>query len=262
MSRLPLVLALLLAAFGARAAPPFDPFGVATIDARPGAQIPLDLPFQDETGRTVTLRGLAHGRPILLAPVQHRCPNICIATLEGLARVLRGQTARPGRDVEVVAFGIDPREGPADAAVSARRLEAGLAGPAGVAALTGPASRIAQVTQALGYRYAWDTRIGQYAHVAAVAVLSPGGRLSGWLYGVAPPPTLVHAAIAAAARGGVASLGERLLLLCYHYDPVSGRYDVLVMDLLGGAAALTALTLAGFIGLMLLRERRARSAPP
>ena len=257
-----LALATLLMTRVAQAIQPFDPFGEATIVEKPGAQVPLDLPFRDQAGRAVTLRGLGRGRPILLAPVQHRCPNICIATLEGLARAVRAQGARPGQDVEVVAFGIDPREGIGEAALSAQRLEAGLGGPAGVAALTGQPPEVTAVANALGYRYAWDRRIGQYAHVAATAVLSPDGRLSGWLYGVSPRPGIVHAAIATAARGGKASLGERLLLLCYHYDPVSGRYDLLVMDLLRGGVALAALLLAALITLALLRERRARTAAP
>lgn len=256
------LLAILLASGAAPAAQPFDPFGVATIEERPGVQVPLDLPFRDSRGRATTLRALGHGRPILLAPVQHRCPNICLATLEGLGRAVRNQTARPGRDVEIVAFGIDPREGPADAALSANRLAASLGGPAGAAAVTGSEPQVKAVTHALGYRYAWDPRISQYAHVAATAVLAPDGRLSGWLYGVSPPPALVQVAIGAAAAGGTASLGERLLLLCYHYDPVTGRYDLLIMDLLRGAVALAALAIAALITLALLRERRARTAAP
>jgi protein SCO1/2 len=246
------VLALAGAAHGAE---PFDPFRLARIDPRPGAQVPMDAPFRDEAGRAVTLRGLGHGLPILLAPVQHRCPNICVATLEGLAQAVNGQSARPGRQVEIVAFGIDPREGPADAANSARRLRTALNGqPAH--ALTGAAPDIAAVTRMLGYHYAWDARLGQYAHIAAVAVLTPDGRLSGWLYGVQPPPAVLDAAVDGAGRGGSANLGQQILLLCYHYAPVIGRYGALALNTLKVAAGLCVLALLGFIALSVLRDRR------
>ena len=256
---LSLGLVLLALAGAAQAAEPFDPFRLAHIDARPGAQIPMDMAFRDEAGRPVTLRGLAHGRPLILAPVQHRCPNICVATLEGLARAVKGQAARPGRDLEIVAFGIDPREGPADAEVSAQRLDAALGGQA-VHALTGAAPDIAAVTRALGYRDAWDPRLGQYAHVAAVAVLTPEGRLSSWLYGVQPPPAVLNAAISVASRGGSANLGQQILLLCYHYAPVVGRYGPLALNALRVAAGLCVLALFGFIAASVLRERRRSAA--
>jgi len=254
------LLVLMTLAGAARAAGPFDPFHLARIDGRPGAQVPLDLAFRDQAGDTVTLRSLAHGRPILLAPVQHRCPNICGATLEGLARAVNGQAARPGRELEIVAFGIDPREGVADAVVSARRLGAALDGQP-VHALTGPPSDIAAVTSAIGYHYAWDPRLGQYAHIAAVAVLTPDGRLSSWLYGIQPSPQALSAAVAAARRGDAGDRGQQLLLLCYHYIPIIGTYGTLALNALKIAGAACVLALFGFIANSLLRERR-RSARP
>src|SRR6185437_15124229 len=109
------------------------------------------------------LRTLAAGKPLVIAPVQHRCPNLCGLTLQGLRQAIAGQSYRPGRDFEVVALGIDPREGPADARVSQQRLTGAPPVP-GVAALVGSAVEIRRVTDALGYRFGWDGRIGQFAH--------------------------------------------------------------------------------------------------
>jgi protein SCO1/2 len=263
MRRLAVLICALALATAARAAEPFDPFNQAGIDGRPGAPAPMDLPFTDEAGRTVTLRQLGRGKPIVLAPVQHRCPNICGATLGGLARAANQQAYRPGPDFTVVAFGIDPRERPADAAFSQGRLLRALAGRPrdGVHAVTGTPATVAAVARALGYRYAWDPRLGQYAHIAAVAVLTPDGRLTNWLYGVAPPAELLHTAVAAAGKGALGGLGDRLLLLCYHYDPTAGRYGPLAWTLLRGGGAAAVLALGGFIGLSLLGERRRRREP-
>jgi protein SCO1/2 len=238
-----------------RAVEPFDPFHLASIDKRPGAQIPLDLVFVDQAGHATTLRQLSQGRPILLSPVQHRCPNLCGLTLDGVAASAAAQT---DHKIELIAFGIDPREGPADAAVSNDHLSE--AAPADMktrtAALTGNALTIGAVTQALGYRYAWDARMGQYAHIAATAVLTPDGRLSSWLYGVRPPPEVVRAAVAVASRNGLSALGDQLLLLCYHYDAVSGRYDSLATTLVRASFAAMAMLVAGLVGFSLWRERR------
>ena len=248
-------LALLALSEPAAARPePFDPFGAAGVDQRPGAAVPLDRRFQDETGRSVSLRQLADGRPLVIAPVQHRCPNLCGLTLEGLKQAVDGQSYRPGRDFTLVALGIDPREGRQAAALSEQRLS-GEGDAAGIYALTGRPADIAAVTRALGYRYAWDARIGQYAHIAAVAVLTPEGRLTRWLFGLAPPPGDLHLALTDAGRGRIGGLVDQIRLLCYHYDPVTGRYSSLVLSALRWAGLATVAGLGALIVTAALRGR-------
>jgi len=232
-------------------AEPFDPFGAASIDGRPGMQIPLDAPFVDASGHSVSLRTLAHGRPLVIAPVEHHCPNLCGLTLDGLAQAVAGQTYQPGRDFTLVALGINPREGADAARASQQRLSH-------ADALVGSAASIGAVTRALGYRYAWDARIGQYAHLAAVAVLTPDGRLSHWLYGVAPSSRDLHLALTDAGRGRLGSLGDQIRLLCYHFDPQAGRYDGVVMSLARGLGVATAAALVILIGALLRRGRPRR----
>jgi len=98
----------------------------------------------------------------------------------------------------------------------------------GIHALTGKAVDIQHVTDALGYRYAFDPEIGQYAHDAAIAVLGPDGHLSRWLYGLAPDPGDLKLALTEAGQGQTGDWGDQLLLLCYHYDPVTGQYSLLI----------------------------------
>ncbi|HQS08528.1 MAG: SCO family protein [Rhizobiales bacterium 24-66-13] len=257
-----LVLCLLLVLTGAaEAADAFDPFDEAGIDKRPGAQVPLDLTFQQANGARATLRQLGAGKPIVLAPVLHHCPNICGVTLGGLAQAIRAQGFKAGRDFTVVAFGIDPKEGPDAAQNSLDELRAGFPDlpTQGVHAVTGSADDVAAVTRALGYRYAFDARIAQYAHVAAVAVLTPDGRSARWLYGLAPEPTDLKLALTEAGEGRLGDWGDQLLLLCYHYDPKTGRYGSLISWLLQLGGGATVVFMAGFIGLSALRERRLKA---
>jgi protein SCO1/2 len=252
------LLAILMALMAVAPAVAFDPFAQAGIDPRPGAQLPIDGRFRDEAGAVATLRGLGDGKPIVLVPVLHNCPNICGVTLGGLMSAIAAQPYRPGKDFVVVGFGIDPAEGPADAAKTVRNLDQRTPDRAGIHALTGDAAAIRQVTDALGYRYAYDPGIGQYAHVAATAVLTPDGRLARWLYGVAPDPTDLRLALTEAGQGTIGSFGDQLLLLCYHYDPSTGRYGSVIWLVLRIAGGATVLGFGGFIGLALLRERRRR----
>ncbi len=254
-----LLLALALACDSAYA---FDPFHEARIERIANARVPLELSFRDETGTKTTIGAVAGGKPILLAPVLHECPNICGVTLGGLFAATRAQPYVAGKDFVIVAFGIDPKEGPREAHASLAALkESNPDFPAGgLRALTGSAENIAAVAGALGYRYAWDERIGQYAHAAAVAALTPDGHLARWLYGVAPEPKDVQLALTEAGEGRLGGWSDRLLLLCYHYDPHSGRYSPIIFWLLRGGATLTLALCAGFIGLALRREWRRAGA--
>lgn len=254
---------LLMVCLAAPALAAFNAFQAAGIDHLPAARVPLDLPFTDETGARVTLRGLAHDKPVVLAPVLHNCPNICGVTLAGLAQAVQAQDLRPGRDFTVVAFGIDPSEGADDARGNLDRLREAVpvSTEAGWHALTGSAENIKALTAALGYRYAWDEKIGQFAHVAAVASLTPQGYLARWLYGVTFDPTDLKLAIVEAGQGTIGRWTDQILLLCYHYDPSTGRYGSVVWTALRIAGGLTAIAIAAVIGWMVLRERR-RDGPP
>jgi protein SCO1/2 len=253
-----MILLLLLVSLVAGPAAAFDAFAAAGVDGKPGAPVPLDRPFRDQNGRLVALGELAAGRPLLLVPVLHACPDICGVTLAGLAQAIAAQPYRPGRDFAFVAFGIDAGETPADAAASLKRLTEAFPGAAPVEGLTGTEADVAAVTGALGYRYARDPETGGIAHAAAAAVLTPDGRLSAWLYGIAPDPADLRLALAQASQGRLGGWRDQLLLLCYHYDPRTGRYDATAAFLLRAAGGTTAAATAFLIALAFLRERRRR----
>lgn len=255
MIRLVALLLLLLAA--PASAQQFDPFHEARIDEQPGAQIPFDGTFIDSDGKPVTLKQLAGGRPMLLVPVLHECPNFCSVTLAGLTKAIA--TLPPGTgQFTTVAFGIDPKEGPTQAKDGLARLAAqtGRKLPPDTYALTGQASAIHQVTDALGYRYGWDQRIGQYAHAAAFAVITPSGKLSRWFYGLSPDPAELAQALQTARQDRVGSWTQQLLLICFHYNPNTGRYTPEIMKILRLAGLATVLG----IGLLVFFAQRRRTA--
>ncbi|MBZ6075704.1 SCO family protein [Microvirga puerhi] len=253
---------LFLAVFSlSAAAAPFNAFEVAGIDRRPDAQVPLDVVVRDETGRNISLRALGSGKPIILIPVQHQCPNICGVTLGGIASAVLAQPYKLENDFSLIAFGIDPKETSRESAASLKDLQVRLrelAARGGLHAVTASPETTKAVTDALGYRYAWDEQLGQFAHIAATAVLTEDGRLERWLYGLNPDPLDLRLALTEAGQGRIGGWGEQLLLLCYHYNPQTGQYGALVWLMLRIGGGLTVAILLAFLIRAFMRERRER----
>jgi protein SCO1/2 len=229
----------------------FDPFTAVKIDPPPHAAVPVDALFLNGDGRSVRLGDYFGSRPVVLAPVYFDCPNICGTTLTQLARAVAASGLKPGTDFELVALSFDAREGPAQAAKAAARIPT-----RPMHLLTGAQASIDAVTGALGFDYAWDKELGQFAHASAVAVLTPDGKLSRWLYGLSYQPEDLRLAVVEAGHGAVGTLTDRILLLCYHYDPVAGRYGGLVWTALRVAGGLCLVALLGYAAAMIRRERR------
>jgi protein SCO1/2 len=225
-------------------------------DQRLGETVPLDAVFRDESGRAVKLGDYFGKRPVVLALAYYECPMLCTVTLNGLASALDVVSYDPGREFEVVTVSFEPKETPelaaAKKATYLRRYRR-----AGASAawhfLTGDAAEIRRLTEAVGFRYAWDETTKRYAHASGIMVLTPDGRLARYLYGVEYAPKDLRFGIYEAAQGKILSPVDHLLLYCYHYDPTLGRYGTTVMALLRVAGVLT---LAGLGVLMITLRRR------
>jgi protein SCO1 len=232
-----------------------------TFEQRLDTKLPLDARFRDETGREVALGDYFGKRPVVLAFVYYSCPMLCTQVLNGLSSAAKALPFTAGRDFDVVYVSFDPRDTPQAAAEKKRAQlddykQTETAG--GWHYLTGDEASIRRVTQAAGFAYRWDEPTGQYAHVSGVLVVTPDGRLSRYFYGVEYSPKELRMALVESSEGRVGSVVDQLLLYCYHYDPATGRYGVIAMNLVRLGGIVTVVLLAGFILLM----RRRDVAPP
>ena len=229
------------------------------IDQNLGAGLPLDLPFRDEGGNPVTLGEYFGAKPVVLSLVYYRCPMLCTEVLNGMVECFRGLRFTAGKEFTVVTVSIDPRETP-DLAKEKKEGYLAAYGREGAAGgwhfLTGDAQDVAALAKATGFHYLFDSTSGQFAHAAGIMVATPGGRLSRYFYGVEYEPRDVRLALVEASRARIGSMVDRILLLCYHYDPLTGRYGPVIMNIFRGAGALTILVLGGGILILLRRERR------
>jgi protein SCO1/2 len=186
---------------------------------------------------------------------------LCTQVVNGLASAVGVLSLKPGRDFDVVVVSFDPRDTPQTAASKkAQYLERYTAPGADGAShfLTANPSSIRQLTTSAGFRYTWDEPTQQFAHPTGVIVLTPDGRMARYLFGIEYGPRDLRLALVDASAGRVGNAVDTLLLYCYHYDPMTGRYGLVVMRALRIAGASTALALGAFVVVMLRREKRAR----
>jgi protein SCO1/2 len=229
------------------------------------AQIPPDLVFRDETGKSVRIGDFFGDKPILLSQVYFDCPALCTEVLNGELRTMKAISLDLGKDFDAVTVSFEPRDTPA-LAKSKRDVYIGQYGRPGAVGhwhfLTGEQQSIEALTNVTGFRYAYDSSIRQYAHAAAILVLTPDGRIDRYFYGVQYPARDVRLGLVEASEGKIGTLTDHALLYCYQYDPMTGKYGVVVMNVLRAAGGLTVLVLGIFMTMMFLRERKRPSGAP
>ena len=206
------------------------------INEKLGETVPLNLTFRDEAGRPVALSSVVDGeRPTMLAFVYHSCPMLCSLVLDGVADAVRGTDAVLGQDYDVLAVSIDPNDTPAKAAEAKARYVRLVGDPAAEAALhfwtvtAETEESVERLADAVGFRYGYDAKTGEYAHAAAVMLLSPSGTVTRYLYGLSYAPFDVNLAVTEAGEGTVGSTLDRFLLTCFEYDHDAQSYSLTVL---------------------------------
>jgi len=232
------------------------------IDQRLDQQVPLDLQFKDETGKTIKLGDyFQSGRPVILNMVYYTCPMLCGEELAGEASALGVLRFTPGKEYEVVSVSFNPDETPKDAADKKKiyidRMNEQLAQKtdgSGWHFLTGQQPEIKQLADAVGFHYKRDSRTGQFIHAAAILIVTPQGRIAQYYYGVEFSPKDIRLGLIEASRNKIGTVVDQVLLYCYHYDPKTGRYGAVVTNMMRLAGAATILILGGFLIVMYRRE--------
>jgi protein SCO1/2 len=240
------------------ATPPRLP-GEVSIQQNLNAQLPLDLMFRDESGRVVRLREYFHGRPVLLNFMYYRCPMLCSMVMEGVSSALTELKFDVGKEFDVITVSIDPRDTPQQAALKKEKYikrYGRFGAAAGWHFLTGSESSIHALTRAAGFHYAYDPQHDQFAHGTVLLVTTAQGRLSRYLYGFEYKARDLRLALVEASANKIGTATDQLLLLCYHYDPATGKYSRSAMNVMRAGGIATIFGLAGFIFVMLRRERR------
>ena len=229
------------------------------IDQKLGDQIPLDLEFTDSNGKRTALRQYFGKKPIVLTLVYYECPMLCTQVLNSLLRAMNVLSFGIGTDFDVLTISVDPGETPELAAAKKAEYSKnyrGRDGSTGWHFLTGEEEQIKQLATAVGFRYEYDEDTDQYIHASGLMVLTPEGKLARYLYGIDYPPRDLRWGLVEAADGAIGNPVDQLLLLCYSYDPMTGKYGLYIRNSLRIGGLITVLAIVVFIVAMLKRERR------
>lgn len=228
------------------------------IEQRLDSQLPAALAFRDETGQAVKLGDYFGKKPLLLDLVYYNCPMLCGESLAGLTSAMRLLKFDAGKEFDVVIVSFNPRETPQDAAAKKAEYVKRYGRPSSASGwhfLTGPAESINALTKAVGFQYQYDSRLNQFAHATAIMALTPQGRISRYFYGVDFPPKDLRMGLVEASQGKIGNAVDQILLYCYHYNPATGKYGAVIVNILRLAAVATILILGGFLLIMLRLER-------
>lgn len=225
-------------------------------DQKLNQQLPLQLPFRSETGETVALGKYFGSRPVIVALVYFNCPMLCTLELNGILQAARAMKLEMGRDYDIVTISFNPADTPQLAtAKKASYLERynhpGAA--AGWHFLTGDQTSISQLTRAMGFRYRYEAKSGQFYHASGIVVATPAGRLARYFYGIEYFPRDVRLALVDAANGRIGNIVDQALLFCFHYDPSTGKYTVGIWRLLQAMCLLTLGMIGGLV--IILRKK-------
>jgi len=218
-------------------------------------QIPADLSFRDETGKPVRLGDYFGKRPMILNLVYYNCPMLCGEVLSGLEGAMRVMKFDVGKEYDVLTVSFDPRETPEMATKKKAEFlkRYGRAGAdQGWHFLTGPQESIDALTKAAGFQYQYDPKTEQFAHATAIALLTPGGKITQYYYGVEYAPKDLRLGLIQASQNKIGTLADQVLLYCYHYDPNTGKYGAIISRVLQLSALATVLGL-GTLMVVLIR---------
>jgi protein SCO1/2 len=221
-----------------------------SFEQRLNEQLPLDLPFKDEHGRTVKLGEYFGRKPVVLAFVYYECPMLCTQVLNGLESALRVLNESVGKEFDVVTVSFDPKETPVLALGKKKAYLERYKRPEaeqGWHFLTGEQASIDALTKAAGFNYSWDEASHQFAHASGIVVTTPAGKVSRYFFGIDYSPRDVKFALIESSNEKIGTLADRLLLYCYHYDPAKGNYGFVAMRAVRIGGAVTILALVGFV---------------
>lgn len=226
-------------------------------------QVPLDLAFKDENGKDVKLGDyFSKGKPVILTMNYYKCPMLCTLQLNGMIEGLQDMEWLPGDKFEIVTVSINPSETPTLARLKKQNYMQEYGRPEAAGGwhfLTGAEENIQKLADTVGFGFKWNEETQQYAHTAALFILTPEGKISRYLYGIIYDAQTIRLSLVEASEGKVGSTFDRILLTCFHYSASEGRYAIAAMGLMRIGGLLTVIIVGSVLITFWLRDARRKN---
>lgn len=238
---------------------PADLEGVG-VDEHLGEELDLSLPFVSDTGEEVTLgQYFQSHKPVLMAMVYYTCPSLCNHHLNALNDTMKKLEWTAGDQFEIVAVSMNHREGPDVAAAKKKTYIEAYGRPEsadGWHFLTGTEENVKKLADQLGFKFRWIPDQEQYAHAAVAYVVTPGGKLSRYLYGLSVDDETLKLSLLEASDGKIGSVIDQILLFCLQFDPAKNKYTLYAWNVMRLGGGMTVLVLALLLVPIWLREKK------
>jgi protein SCO1/2 len=226
------------------------------LDQRLNQKVPFDARFLDEAGKPVTIGDYHRDKPVMTMLIQYRCSRLCVEQINVLLDTLKGLKFTPGKEFNLLIVSIDPREGPELAKEMKSTFMERFQRPgaaAGVHFLTGDKSNIDYLAHAVGFYYFYDEATDQYAHKDGLVLTTPHGTIARYYFALNYDPSHVRLGLVEAGKGKIGTPLDQIALLCFHYNPVTGKYGLAVLNLVKVGGVGTVLALA--FGVLWMRRK-------
>jgi protein SCO1/2 len=229
------------------------------IDQNLNGQIPLELNFKDDTGQNIRLGTYFRKKPVVLALVYYECPMLCDMVLNGLTHTMEQMSLDVNKDYDVVTVSFNPKEfwqlaGAKKSNYLEKYQRKGAA--EGWHFLTGKEESIKALADAAGFHYKYDPVTKQFAHASGIIVLTPEGKIARYFYGIEYKPRDVRLALVEASKNKIGTLADTVMLYCFHYDPMTGKYGMVIMNVIRAVGSASVLALGMFLFVMIRRDRQ------
>ncbi len=239
----------------------------AHFDDRLNKVVPPNLSFTNSTGDKVTLGHYfsAH-EPVVFMMPSYKCKLDCAAEMHGLALAVSNMQLVLGKDFQVVTVSLSPHDTPEEARSAAARAWQGIPVSSklltGWHTLVGDEKNVVLLAGNLGVHFVQDAAKRNFNNPTGVIITTGNGRIYRYIYGTQFMSTYLQSSIKAAADGKRGIPTEQMITYCYGYKSATGRIGRLLQDLIVTSGCLTAVLVAGFIGLSLFKEVSGRKKPP
>jgi protein SCO1/2 len=235
------------------------------LDQNLNAQIPLDLTFKDDKGQTVRLGEYFHTKPVVLALVYYECPMLCDMVLNGLTHSMEQISLNLGTDFDVVTVSFNPKETWQLAAAKKANYVEKYKRPGAAQAwhfLTGEEANIKKLADTAGFHYKYDPITKQFAHASGIMVLTPGGQISRYFYGIEYKPRDFRLGLVEASQNKIGTLADQFMLFCFHYDPMTGKYGSIIQHVTEVVSSATVLALGTLLFILIRRGSDSHAGRP
>lgn len=230
------------------------------IEEKLGSEVPLDAEFTTSEGKKAKLSELMlAGKPTILTLNYYECPMLCTLVLNGLTAGIKALGFQPGQDYQVLTLSIAPGEAIDMAAEKKKNYIESIGrpiDPKGWTFMVGDKANIDRVADAVGFHYRYDADVEQYAHGAAIFVLTPDGRVARVLYGIEYQARDLRLALLEAAQGKLGSAIDKVVLYCFHYDPAGRKYALVAMNAMRVGGGITVILMGLMVATLFHNERR------